>query len=153
MIRNLLAVIAVINIGGGLWMMVDPPGVIEWFLQVQGSGAYDGELSLATLGEFRALSGLIIMLGVVVLRALWSLEFAAWLQPLAWCFLGTSLARLSSLLIDGGFSQYTFAMGLLEAITAWLLGIHSQRQLLALEEEEDEEDEEYDDEDYEEEPA
>ncbi|MGE4632099.1 MAG: hypothetical protein AAEJ47_03595, partial [Planctomycetota bacterium] len=77
----------------------------------------------------------------------------AWLQPLAWCFLGTSLARLSSLLIDGGFSQYTFAMGLLEATTAWLLGIHSQRQLLALEEEEDEEDEEYDDEDYEEEPA
>ena len=146
MVRNLLAVIAVLNIGGGLWMMVDPPGVIEWFLQVQESGAYDGELSRATLGEFRALSGLIVMLGVVVLRALWSLEFAAWLQPLAWCFLGISLARLSSLLLDG-VSPYTFGMGLLEAATAWLLGIHSQRQLLALEEEDDEE---YDDEEDEE---
>jgi hypothetical protein len=146
-IRNLLAVIAVINIGGGVWMLVDPQGVISWVLEVQGSGAYEGELSLASLGELRAVSGLITMLGVVILRALWSLEFASWLQPLAWCFLGISLARLSSLLLEGGFSTYTFAMGLIEATTAWLLGIHSQRQLLALEEEDDEE---YDDEEYEE---
>ncbi len=147
MIRNLLAVIAVINIGGGVWMLVDPQGVISWVLEVQGSGAYEGELSLASLGELRAVSGLITMLGVVILRALWSLEFAAWLQPLAWCFLGISLARLSSLLLEGGFSPYTFGMGLIEATTAWLLGIHSQRQLLALEEEDDEE---YDDEEDEE---
>lgn len=150
MIRNLLAVIAIFNIGFGIWMMADPVGVIAWMLEIQGSGAYEGELSLASLGEFRALSGLITMLGVVTLRALWSPEFASWLQPLAWCFLGISLARFSSLLMDGGFSQYTFAMGSLEAATAWLLGVHCQRMQRELNEAEIDDDE-YDEEEIEEE--
>ena len=151
MVRYLLIVFACANIGFGAWMMFDPYGVLNWMLEFQGSDRYQGTLQPASLGEFRALSGLVTMLGVITLRALWTPIYSSWLQPLAWCFLGVSLARLSSLFIDGSFSIYTFVAGLVEATFAFLLGIHSQRMQRELDEEEIDE-EEYDEE-YEEEAA
>lgn len=152
MVRTLLIVFGLINIGFGAWMMFDPYGVINWILQQQGSDLYEGTFQPASLGEFRAISGLITMLGALTLRALWNPVYASWLQPLAWCFLGVSMARLSSLLIDGPFSIYTFVAGLTEATFAFLLGVHSQRLQRELDQEEID-DEEYDEEEFEEETA
>jgi hypothetical protein len=71
---------------------------------------------------------------------------------LAWCYLGTALARASSYLLDGGsFSRYTFICVAIEGSTALLLGIHCQRLLREHEELEDEEDLEDSEEMYEEE--
>ena len=148
MVRYLLVAISLVNIGSGAWMMFDPYWVIEWVLNFQGSEPYTGTLEPASLGEFRALSGLVTMLGVVTLRALWSPNYASWLQPLAWCFLGISLARLSSLILDG-FSIYTLVGGILEATVAFLLGVHSQRMQQKMDEED--EDEDFEDEEYEDE--
>lgn len=152
MVRYLLIAISLGNLGFGAWMMVDPSGVIEWMMRIQESDPYTGAFSPASLGEFRAYSGLIMMLGVVTLRALWNPIYAAWLQPLAWCFLGISLARMSSLILDGEFSRYTFVTGLVEATVAFLLGVHAQRMQQELEQEELEDFEEMDEE-YEEDTA
>jgi len=100
------------------------------------------------------MGGLVTMLGVVTVRALWNPIYATWLQPLAWCYLGTALARASSLLLDGGsFSRYTIICVAIEGSTALLLGIHCQRLLREQEQEqlEDEEDLEDSEEMYEEE--
>ena len=149
MVRHLLLLVALFNIGFGVWVMIEPRMVIDQMLEWQGSGPYLGELTPATLGEMRAwLGGLITMLGVVTLRALWNPRYASWLQPLAWCYLGTSLARASSLILDSGsFSRYTLLCASVEGATALLLGVHAQR----MERQAEELDEDYDeDEEYEE---
>ena len=108
--------------------MIDPVTVMEWMLEMQNSALPDrGEIQPATLGEFRALlGGLVLALGLVTLRSLWSPAYAQWMQPLAWCFLGLALARFSSLLLDG-VSNYTIIAASAEVVTAWMLGVHAQR--------------------------
>jgi hypothetical protein len=148
LIRHLLLLIALGNIGFGIWVMIEPRMVIDQMLEWQGSEPYSGVLSSASLGEMRALmGGLVAMLGVVTLRALWNPAYAAWLQPMAWCYLGTALARGSSLFLDGGsYSRYTIISAAIEGGTALLLGVHSQRMLREAEQEFEEDDEEYDEE-------
>ncbi len=142
MIRQLLAIISVFNIGFGLWAMFDPLHAMEWMLNWQNSATPDGgAIQPATIGEFRAIfGGLILALGMVTLRCLWSPSYAAWLQPLAWCYLGLALARLSSLLLDG-ISNYTMICASVEVAAAWMLGVHAQRMQAFAEEEELEEEE------------
>ena len=149
MIRHLLLLVALGNIGFGAWVMIEPRMVFDQMLEWQGSEPYSGELSAASLGEIRALlGGLVTMLGVVTVRALWNPIYATWLQPLAWCYLGTALARASSLLLDGNsFARYTIICVAIEGSTALLLGVHCQRLLR----EQDEEDLEDSEEMYEEE--
>ena len=128
MVVIFLAGISIFNVAFGLWVMVDPIAVMAWMLEMQNSSIPNrGEIQPATLGEFRALlGGLVLALGLVTLRSLWSPSYAAWLQPLAWCFLGLVLARFSSLLIDG-VSNYTIIAASAEVATAWMLGVHAQR--------------------------
>jgi len=145
-IRNVLTLVSLFNIGFGIWVLIEPRFVIDQLLYWQGSDPYGGNLTPGSFGEMRAMfGGLVLMFGVVTLRALWNPAYAAWLQPLAWCLLGSALARASSLILDGG-SRYTFIAATLEATTALLLGVHSQRMLREAEQEYDEDDEEYDDE-------
>ena len=73
MIRHLLLLVALGNIGFGVWVMIEPRMVIDQMLEWQGSEPYSGVLSAASLGEMRALmGGLVTMLGVVTVRALWN---------------------------------------------------------------------------------
>ena len=133
MIVIFLTLISIFNVGFGLWVMLDPVQVMEMMLTWQTPEnplLPDREaIQPATIGEFRALlGGLILSLGLVTLRCLWSPSYAIWLQPLAWCFLGLALARFSSLMIDG-VSTYTIVVASIEVVTAWALGVHAQRLL------------------------
>lgn len=131
MIVIFLTLVSIFNVGFGLWVMLDPVQVMEMMLIWQTPGnpvLPDPEaIQPATIGEFRALlGGLIMSLGLVTLRCLWSPSYAVWLQPLAWCFLGLALARFSSLMLDG-ISTYTIVAATVEVATAWTLGVHAQR--------------------------
>ena len=128
--------------------MIDPVQVMLWMLEMQNSAVPPVDaIQPATKGEFRAvLGGLVMTLGLVTLRCLWSPIYAAWLQPLAWCFLGLALGRFSSLLLDG-ISNYTIVAASAEVATSWMLGVHAQRLLTGQEHE----DEELEEEEFEEE--
>jgi hypothetical protein len=131
MIIIFLTLVSLFNVGFGLWVMLDPVQVMEMMLTWQTPGTAvlpDRDLiQPATIGEFRALlGGLILALGLVTLRCLRSPEYAIWLQPLAWVFLGLALARFSSLMLDG-ISTYTIVAASIEVATAWALGVQAQR--------------------------
>lgn len=132
MIVIFLTLISIFNVGFGLWVMLDPVQVMEMMLTWQSPDPVQLSSDMvqpATIGEFRALlGGLILSLGLVTLRCLWSPSYAVWLQPLAWCFLGLALARFSSLMLDG-ISTYTIVAASIEVVTAWALGVHAQRLL------------------------
>ena len=132
MIVIFLTLISIFNVGFGLWVMLDPVQVMEMMLTWQSPDPVQLSSDMvqpATIGEFRALlGGLILSLGLVTLRCLWSPAYAIWLQPLAWCFLGLALARFSSLMLDG-ISTYTIVAASIEVVTAWALGVHAQRLL------------------------
>ena len=132
MIVIFLTLISIFNVGFGLWVMLDPVQVMEMMLTWQSPDPVQLSSDMvqpATIGEFRALlGGLILSLGLVTLRCLWSPSYAIWLQPLAWCFLGLALARFSSLMLDG-ISTYTIVAASIEVVTAWALGVHAQRLL------------------------
>jgi len=135
MVLILLVIVSVAEIAWGVWATFSPESQILWLLDFQGVDISDLEAGFSAtypeaLSDYRALlGGLTLMLGVTTLAALWSFERASWLQPLAWCFLGIGLARLSGMLLGDAYSTYALANGVGECLISLLLGIHAQRLL------------------------
>jgi len=148
MVLILLVINSVAMIVWGAWVIISPESHALWLLDLAEVDLTDVEEGFsssypAMVGYYRAIfGGLILTLGVTTLSALWSYERASWLQPLAWCFLGIGLARLSGPILIDEFNLFILGEGAGECLIALLLGIHAQRLLAdAYLEDEDEEEE------------
>jgi hypothetical protein len=70
-IRNVLTLVSLFNIGFGIWVLIEPRFVIDQLLYWQGSDPYGGNLTPGSFGEMRAMfGGLVLMFGVMAMMVI-----------------------------------------------------------------------------------
>jgi hypothetical protein len=113
MIRAAISIVAAINLLFGIVAMIQPARVAGWIgFELSGAGA---------TGEMRAVyGGLVAVVGILMLFAVWTNVGAPLLWPLALLFAGLVIGRIVSLAFDG-FAFYTFAATVFEILAAGLL--------------------------------
>lgn len=112
--KAILAVVALVHIGFGLWGMSAPDRVAAMFeLQPLTSGA---------LGEIRAVyGGLVVALGVAIGRGAFGGTGARpWLMVAALAYAGLVAGRIVSLALDGASAYTVLALGVEALMAAFL---------------------------------